>query len=82
MKGVSGRANFQFQPGAEAAPKNPFSGSPDLNNSSDGGPMAVRSRRLRSRGRNNVLREPMLLLYSLVAGGLLLAVVIRIALFS
>ncbi len=44
--------------------------------------MAVRYRRLRGRGRTNFLREPMLLLYSLVAGGLLVAVVIRIALVS
>ena len=44
--------------------------------------MAVRTRRLRGRGRTNALREPMLLLYSLVAGGLLVAVVIRIVLVS
>ncbi len=44
--------------------------------------MAVNNRRLRGRGRTNSLREPMLLFYSLVAGGLLLAVVIRIALVS
>lgn len=44
--------------------------------------MAVKHRRLRGRGRTNIVREPMLLLYTLVAGGLLLAVVIRIALVS
>ena len=44
--------------------------------------MAVNNRRLKGRGRTNSLREPMLLFYSLVAGGLLLAVVIRIALVS
>ena len=70
------------KPSIEGAVKNPFSGSPDPNKPSEGRSMAVRYRRLRGRGRTNFLRDPMLLLYSLVAGGLLVAVVIRIALVS
>jgi len=81
-KRMPNSTDFRIKPGTEGAAKNSFSGSPDLNNSSEGRPMAVRNRRLRGRGRTNFLREPMLLLYSVVAGGLLVAVVIRIALVS
>ena len=44
--------------------------------------MAKKYRRITGRGRSNFFREPMPFLYTLVAGGLLLAVVIRIAMDS
>ena len=69
----------QFEPATEGAAKSPISGSSDPNSSSEGRPMLVRNKRLRGRGRTNFLRDPMLLFYTLVAGGLMLAVVIRIA---
>ncbi len=76
------RPDSRFNPDTEGATKDSFSSSPDLNVSSEGSSMAVRNRRLMGRRRTNILREPMLQLYSLVAGGLLVAVVIRIALVS
>ncbi len=69
-------------PGSIPTTKDSISSSPDLNVSSEGSSMAVRSRRLMGRRRTNFLRDPMLQFYSLVAGGLLVAVVIRIALVS
>ncbi len=82
IKGISSVANFRFKGSTEGTADNSFPGNPKTNNPSEGKKMAVRSKRLKGRGRTSFFREPMLLLYSLVAGGLLVAVVIRIALLS
>ena len=44
--------------------------------------MANKYRQITGRGRSNFFKEPMPFLYTLVAGGLLLALVIRIAMNS
>ena len=74
--------HFQLQPGTEGADKDSISGSPGMNHSSEQAPLAVKNRPLKNRVRTNFLSEPMLLMYSLVVGGLLLVMVIRIALAS
>ena len=82
IKRMSDRADYRIKPGTEGAAKNSFSGRPDPNNSAEGSSMVAMNRRLRGMGRTNFLREPMLLIYSLVGGGMVLAAVIRIALDS
>ena len=82
IKQMPNSNHFHFQSGTEGADKDSFSGSPDMNSSLEQKPLAVKNRTLKDRVRTNFLSEPMLLMYSLVVGGLLLVMVIRIALAS